>query len=301
MVAQRARHVSIDRRVIPAYAASLRLDRAPASGGGGDDLPSQALTRTGQREELAAFWVTLDAINFGSGWFPTLHKREGRSGYSTIADGLRERFSERGPWNARELMQIEPDEVADTLAQDPGHELMGLFAESLNDLGSRLIAEHGGSFSTLVDSARGSAVTLATHLGGWECFSDTSRYQELELAFLKRAQITAADLARSGVARFYDLDRLTMFADNLVPHVLRLDGVLEFEPELVARIERGELIDHGSPEEVEIRACALHAVELLVAARPVLDAAEVDEHLWLRGQQPRYKASARHRSRCTAY
>ena len=30
---------------------------------------------------------------------------------------------------------------------------------------------------------------------------------------------------------------------------------------------RGELIEHGSPEEVEIRACALHAVELIVAAR----------------------------------
>ena len=57
-----------------------------------------------------------------------------------------------------------------------------------------------------------------------------------------------------------------MFADNLVPHVLRLDGVLWFDPELVARIERGELIEHGSPEEVEIRACAVHAVELLVAA-----------------------------------
>ncbi len=52
-----------------------------------------------------------------------------------------------------------------------------------------------------------------------------------------------------------------MFADNLVPHVLRLDGVLWFDPELVARIEHEELIEHGSPEEVEIRACAVHAVE----------------------------------------
>jgi hypothetical protein len=316
-VAQRARHVSIDRRAISAYARSLPPDRPPATAGDKDHLRSQALTaelspnvvaqrpdmatvRTGTREELAAFWVTLDAINFGSGWFPTLRKREGRSGYSTIAAGVRERFSERGPWSARELMQIEPDEVAHTLAQDPDHELMGLFAESLNDLGTRLIAEHSGSFTALVDSARGSAITLATQLGAWDCFSDTSRYDELELAFLKRAQITAADLHRVGVCRFADLDRLTMFADNLVPHVLRLDGVLEFEPELVGRIERGELIAHGSPEEVEIRACAVHAVELIVAARPGA-AADVDELLWLRGQEPRYKSSPRHRSRCTAY
>ena len=39
--------------------------------------------------------------------------------------------------------------------------------------------------------------------------------------FYKRAQIVASDLALAGVAEFDDLDRLTIFADNLVPHVLR--------------------------------------------------------------------------------
>ena len=92
-----------------------------------------------------------------------------------------------------------------------------------------------------------------------------------------------------------------MFADNLVPHVLRLDGVLRFDAGLTARIEREELIEHGSPEEVEIRACAVHAVELLVAARPGRCAAEIDQALWLRGQGARYKAAPRHRSRTTAY
>ena len=91
-----------------------------------------------------------------------------------------------------------------------------------------------------------------------------------------------------------------MFADNLVPHVLRLDGVLRFDPALVARIEAEELIEHGSPEEVEIRACALHAVEL-IAADSGRFPAEIDEALWNRGQEPHYKASPRHRSRCTAY
>jgi hypothetical protein len=83
--------------------------------------------------------------------------------------------------------------------------------------------------------------------------------------------------------------------------VLRLDGVLRFEPELVERIERGELIEHGSSEEVEIRACALHAVELIAAAQPGAATAGIDQLLWLRGQGPYYKASPRHRSRCTAY
>ena len=90
-------------------------------------------------------------------------------------------------------------------------------------------------------------------------------------------------------------------ADNLVPHVLRIDGVLEFEPALVDRIDREELLEHGSPEEVEIRACAVHAVELLVAARGDTTAAAVDDLLWRRGAAPRYKAHPRHRARTTAY
>jgi hypothetical protein len=139
-------------------------------------------------------------------------------------------------------------------------------------------------------------------LAHWECFDDTSVYEELEVPFLKRAQIVAADMHRASVTDFTDIGALTMFADNLVPHVLRLDGVLCFEPELVSLIEAGALIEHGSPEEVEIRACAVHAVELIVAAAPVaVTAAAIDEALWNRGQQATYKAVPRHRSRTTAY
>jgi hypothetical protein len=120
--------------------------------------------------------------------------------------------------------------------------------------------------------------------------------------FYKRAQITPHDLALAGVASFADLDRLTMFADNLVPHVLRVDGVLRYDDTLLERIDAGELLRHGSPEEVEIRACALHAVELIVSARGDGTTAEqVDRVLWNRGAQSRYKAQPRHRARCTAY
>ena len=84
--------------------------------------------------------------------------------------------------------------------------------------------------------------------------------------------------------------------------MLRLDGVLAFDDALVARIEAEELIEHDSPEEVEIRACALHAVELLVAAHPAgTTATAVDNVLWHRGAAPRYKARPRHRARTTAY
>jgi hypothetical protein len=287
--------VRIEHERIPGYVGTLPID-VPMSG----PDPEAHLTDV-PREELAAYWLTLDAINFGSGWFPTLRKPGGHSGYYTIATALTERFAARGAWSAARLADIDAVEIAATLKQDPDHELMALFAASLNDLGRHVGDEHGGRFADVVDAAGSSAVTLVQTLSGWESFADSSAYDGIEIAFLKRAQIAAADLSRTGVAAFRDLDRLTMFADNLVPHVLRLDGLLSYEDALLQRIEHGELIEHGSPEEVEIRACAVHTVALIAAERAGAREADVDALLWHRGRETRYKSVARHRSRCTAY
>jgi hypothetical protein len=101
------------------------------------------------------------------------------------------------------------------------------------------------------------------------------------------------------------MDQLTIFADNLVPHVLRMDGILRYEEALVARIEAASLIPAGSSEEIEIRAGAVHAVELIKksicdSGQPVTSS-QLDYFLWNRGQLPRYKAVPRHRTRTVYY
>jgi hypothetical protein len=296
-VAGRARCVRVDEAAIPAYAATL-----PGPGADEPGPDAEAHVVDGPRGLRAAFFLTLDAINFGSGWFPTLRKREGRSGYYTVALGLRDRFAAQGAWSAEELRAIGPAEVAGVLGQDPDHELMGLFARSLNDLGARVADEHGGRFGDVADQAAGSAVALAERLAGWDCFADASPYAGRTIPFFKRAQIAAADLHHAGVTDFAgDLHRLTLFADNLVPHVLRLDGVVRFDPTLVVRIEAGDLIEHDSPEEVEMRAVAVHAAELICALRHDLSPQQVDHLLWTKGGGARYKAIPRPRARCTAY
>jgi hypothetical protein len=117
--------------------------------------------------------------------------------------------------------------------------------------------------------------------------------------FYKRAQIVPANLALAGVAGFDDLDRLTIFADNLVPHVLRCDGVLVYDARLAAHIDAGRLLRPG-PQEHEIRACALHACELL-SARLTVAPRVLDNWLWNRGQSADHKALPRHRCRCVFY
>jgi hypothetical protein len=219
------------------------------------------------------------------------------SGFRTVEAGLRA----HGPWSADELAAMTREEIAAAVGQDPGHELMGHFATHLRELGERVRDEHDGSFLALGQSGDGSAVALVERLASWPTWRDVSTYEGDDVPFFKRAQIAAADLALAGIAPAGDLAELTLFADNLVPHVLRVDGVLEVDPDLVARIESEQLIEHDSPEEVELRACALHAVELLVAAHGDTTATAVDNTLWNRGADPRYKAIPRHRARTTDY
>jgi hypothetical protein len=283
-VAARARHVRIAETSIEPYAATLPTESPPAP-----DLEGASL------EDRAAFSLTLNAINFGSGWFPTLRKAPGMSGFRTVEAGLRA----HGPWSADELAAMTREEIAAAVGQDPEHELMGHFAVHLRELGERVREE--GSFLALARSGDGSAVALAERLGSWPTWRDVSTYDGAEVPFFKRAQIAAADLALAGIAPADDLAQLTLFADNLVPHVLRVDGVLEVESGLVARIEAEQLIEHDSPEEVELRACAVHAVELLVDAHGDTKATAVDNTLWNRGAEPRYKAIPRHRARTTDY
>ena len=280
-VAERARSVRIEPDTIAPYARTLAGESPPAP-----DLEGAS------DEERAAFSLQLNAINFGSGWFPTLRKPPGLSGLRTVEAGLRR----RGPWTAEELTRLTRADVAAALDQDPGHVLMGLFTHHLNELGERI----DGSFLSFAHQ-HATVEDLAATLAQWPTWRDVSPYRGDTVPFFKRAQIAAADLALSGLGPTEGLPRLTLFADNLVPHVLRLDGVLRFEPGLVARIDAERTLTHDSPEEVEIRACALHAVELLVAAHGATTPTAVDYVLWNRGAGARYKARPRHRAPCTAY
>ena len=262
----------------------------------------------------AAFFLTLDAVNFGSGFFPFLRKRPGCSGYFTIAGALADRFRAQGPLSANALASCRPEDCAEIFEQDLNvpemAELMSLFAQGWQALGRDLIAHYDGNVLSLIEGARQSSAQLIEILDRQPFFHDVAEYRGLDVPLYKRAQIAASDLALAfngqGPGTFTDLDRLTIFADNLVPHVLRVEGILEYEPALLTRIEADQRLASGSPEEVELRACAVHAVERIAAAvceqGHSITARDLDLVLWNRGQDPRIKgAGPRHRTRCVYY
>jgi hypothetical protein len=248
----------------------------------------------GPAEEVARYLLCLDAINFGSGWFPTLAKRadaHGRavSGYFTVAWNLADHHRAHGAWTNAQLRDMRTPTIAAILGQRADHELMALYAQALRELG-RFLGDR--DVLALVATCGGSAERLAQTLAGsMALFADPG--------FAKRAQIVPNDLALAGIATFTDLDRLTIFADNLVPHVLRCDGVLEYAPGLAQWIDAERSLPSGRWER-EIRACALHACVLL-SRRTGVPERTLDTWLWQRGQAPEYKQRPRHRCRSVFY
>ncbi|HEU4726921.1 MAG TPA: queuosine salvage family protein [Kofleriaceae bacterium] len=306
-VVARARSVTVRADRIAAYCAGL-----PA---GELALPELDPRHhyLGHGLDTAAFLLILDTINFGSGYFPALRKLPGLSGYFTVATHLTRRFHERGCPRPDELAVIGLDDCRELFQQDPGNEtsdeLMSLFSRALNELGELLVRRYAGSYAAFLEAAGGSAERLARNLAQLALFDDRQTYAGARVAFFKRAQLTAADLHLAfdgaGHGRFDDISSLTIFADNLIPHVLRCDGILEYAPALAARIDHQQLVARDSREEIEIRASALFAVEQMVAqlraAGRDATALQLDYLLWNRGQEPSYKARPRHRTRSWSY
>jgi hypothetical protein len=302
-VAGAARWVGIDGDAVGPLADSLAPGEPPL-------LPEEV--PTGDAESMAAEVVVWNAVNFGSGWFPELRKRDGLSGARSLAEALADHVAREGVPTAAWLGQADAATCAAVFGQPhpgPVDELLDLFARAWRDLGDLLAARYDGSAAALVWSADRSAAALVATLAEMPLAHDVTGYglpdgTTLEVPFLKRAQITVSHLARAfggrGLGAFDDAGELTAFADNLVPHTLRMAGLLVYDDELAARIDAGELLAPGSAEEVEIRACGLHAVEL-VAAHAGLTPAAVDHQLWQRGQDPAVKAVPRHRCRCPWY
>ena len=302
-VADRARHVRIDEGGVAQLATMIPAEPPPL-------LPEEEAR--GDDAHVAAKVIAWNMVNFGSGWFPLLRKRSGLSGARSLAQAFDDHVHRNGAPRAGWLAEVGVATCARLFEQPhpgPVDALLELFAQAWRDLGRLLLDRYDGAAVHLVEAAGGSAARLVELLDEMPLVHDVARYDGVHVPLFKRAQITASHLARAlgdpapgALGHFADLHRLTAFADNLVPHTLRMLDVLVYDDETAARIAGTDLFTPGEPAEVEIRACGLWAVELLAERLgPPHDAATIDHHLWQLGQSPEIKAVRRHRCRCPWY
>lgn len=304
-VMSRADFIKIDAAQISGYTSAL-LEKYPLVTT--LDSDSHFLSQSSP-EASAAYIIALDSVNFGSAYFKVAQACGIDLEYNRIAGALKNAFA-AGRLNIPvKWASATPAECHEVFGIPHGaHErldqLMANFAAHLQQTGRRIIADHGGSVMKLLAAADNSAEKLVNIIGAWPTFRDVTEYKGREVAVFKRAQILAADIYLSlqgqPPAAFQDMDRLTIFADNMVPHVLRHDGILKYAPSLAEKIDAGVMIESGSPEETEIRMAGIHAVELMKNAAAGqgsrVTSVNLDHILWNRGYEAGIYALPTHRT-----
>ena len=141
--------------------------------------------------------------------------------------------------------------------------------------------------------------------------ADAAPPPSTEVWLLKKAQLCARELGRKFGAsepRLFgwpaqDGGALTVFADNVLPAVLRAEGVLRLGEGLAARIDAGEAVTGA--EGALLRAAAVVAGGAIVRAMAEgggepMSEARLDSLLWRAGKVPKYRALKRHAEKDTS-
>jgi hypothetical protein len=305
-VAEQGTLVRIDSRAVARFAENLssqEMDVPPW-----DDFHHFR----GSDEETVAYLLVLDTLNFCF-WPPRGNERweveyQGKwfSGYYALALALKKALEAGFPLaDSQVLADLSMDALQRILSGRGTLQLMDRRIENIRELGKALLENFQGKAHELVASAQESAVALVRILSdSLSSFKDVAAYQGRKVFFYKRAQLFAADLHGAFEGKdwgaFHDLEELTAFADYKLPQVLRHTGIMEYAKPLAERVDQMSLLEPGSPEEVEIRANTILAVERIREALrgkgKNFTSPEIDWLLWNLGQEDRFREKPYHRT-----
>ncbi|KAA8650929.1 queuosine 5'-phosphate N-glycosylase/hydrolase [Aspergillus tanneri] len=232
-------------------------------------------------EATVDFVFTMDLLNF-SFWSELSHDKrfaiEYRgtkwTGYWSLVAALQRALDEEIPITTPKFWTNE-DECNEALlkhvfrsATEEEIPLLKERLQCLREAGRVLCKDFDGSFLNCIYSANYSAVALVNLLAeSFPCFRDETTFQGKRVRLYKRAQILIADLWAcfngESFGEFYDIDKITMFADYRIPQMLHQLGCLRYSPSLETHIRKQKIIPSGSTWEVELRATSIWCVELI--------------------------------------
>lgn len=172
------------------------------------------------------------------------------------------------------LQQVTAGELRRIFAGSIEMPMLDERAQILRGVGDVLVESYDGRFRNVVSAASprlydGGNGLIEVLVRDFPRFRDVSTYDGREVRMYKLAQLAIwmlyTSLQQFGGLRVDDLDRMSAFADYIVPVGLRVMGGIRYSDELEARLNARELIEADSPEEIEIRAATIYACALLTA------------------------------------
>ena len=259
-----------------------------------------------EREERVALYIlTLDALNFCFWPAPGLEYEHLATALKLIAQQDEQELvlnnssllSTAGNWNSQNYA-LSPVNLS-TITSEKLHQMLKPHLPAgvdtlpnldercrlCNEVGTGLLYHFNGSVLAMIQQAQQSAERLVQIIvNTFSGFRDTVIDDVgRQVFFYKRAQILVGDLWASlgnstAYCNFYDIDRLTMFADYRVPQLLRHEGVLVYSSTLANKVDRGQILVAGCMDELYIRAATVVAVEQMVQVIKDIFAPNSSEH-----------------------
>jgi len=166
-----------------------------------------------------------------------------------------------------------------------------------HEVGIVLQEKYAGHFYNLVNASENRLFNYGKGMvdrlvNNFPSFDDSVEYGGKRIVFNKRAQLACGMIYErfEGEIPINDIDKITVFADYVLPKGLRDLGVLHYRKELADRVDAQEIIPAGSREELEIRASTIHAADMLVRGIDLyhdmvhespINALHMDAKLWM--------------------
>lgn len=257
----------------------------------------------GKDERIIDFFLLGNSMNFAFTDFTTFEK------FKTTYKGQEWRGS-MGMWacltraiekgwpvlDAHYLKQVSYNDVSRIIFE--GNTPIPLLEERtriFREVGRVLLEKYDGHFHNLVAKSKNRLFNRGEGIverltNDFLSFDDSVMYRGKQVHFNKRAQLAPAMLygrfQNQSPFRVDDIGELTVFADYVLPQSLRHLGIFEYAPSLAQKVDQQKLIPANSQEELELRACTIHAADFLVKRVNQLkpdkkvNALHIDYQLW---------------------
>ncbi|SEN30139.1 queuosine salvage family protein [Nitrosomonas marina] len=244
------------------------------------------------RENLLNYIFILGSVNFGSGFLLDTPDRSKQFGYRTIASRLKEYFENNHSLSSDRLISLNLD-CSNRIFKIPqdtedGRQIGMLYRSAIAEMGQFIENQYNGSFSRAAEEALESTQIFLEKLINLNSFGDIAICGGQKVYFLKKAQLLIADIIRalnySPLSHKKLLAKLTIFPDNHLANVLRIENILEYSSELKNKVDNKIELLQGTDEEVELRAATVCAGQDIVQNRKKFgfetNAVEIDWYLW---------------------
>ncbi len=171
------------------------------------------------------------------------------------------------------LSTIQFTDMAQIFEKDTLIPMFNERTEIFQEVGDVLCKKYDGHFHNIVKASKNKLFNNGKGLierltNDFPSFNDSVVHRGNLVRFDKRAQLGAAQLygkfQDTDICQFEDADKLTVFADYVLPKGLRDLEILEYSPVLATEVDNLEVLPKNSLKELEIRASTIHASDMLI-------------------------------------